>query len=146
MARVVGIVATMSCCDMGVTVPVTSRVWAPWVRSLVLIRRSGVWRSSPGGVGRAVTYARGRGDRARRCLRLSLWGSGETDLTPEAQGVGRGDVCVRASRGSGESWFGPEFQESDDLGFVPWRSRTICFVLWVFCSPDLGILFYGIQQ
>jgi len=29
VTRVVGIVATMPCCDMGVTVPVTSRVRAP---------------------------------------------------------------------------------------------------------------------
>jgi len=29
VSRVVGIVATMPCCDMGVTAPVTSWVWAP---------------------------------------------------------------------------------------------------------------------
>ena len=69
MTRVVGIVATMPCCDMGVTALVMSWVRAPCVESLALVRRSGV------------------GARA-------LEGSGETELTPEAKGVGRGGVCV----------------------------------------------------
>jgi len=36
VTRVVGIVATMPCCDMGVTAPVTSWVRAPCVGSLAL--------------------------------------------------------------------------------------------------------------
>ena len=103
VTRVVRIVATMPCCGMGITAPVTSWVRASCVESLALVRRSGV------------------GARA-------LEGSGETELTPEAKGVGRGGVCVRApggrarrnSRprpmGSGEPRFGPEIEETNVLG------------------------------
>ena len=87
MPRVVGIVATAPCCDMGVTAPVTSWVRAPCVGSLALTGRSGV------------------GARA-------LEGSGETELTPEAKGVGRDGVCVRALEGSGETELVPEAKGS----------------------------------
>jgi len=103
VTRVVGIVATMPCCDMGVTAPITSRVRAPCVGSLVLIRWSGVWRPSPGRVGRDGTYARGPGGRARRCLCLILGGSDETELAPEASGVGR---AVFWARDRGSRWAG----------------------------------------
>jgi len=76
VSRVVGIVATMPCCDMGVIAPVTSWVRAPCVGSLALVGRRGV------------------GARA-------LEGSGETELTPEAKRVGRGGVCARALEGIG---------------------------------------------
>ena len=108
VTRVVRIVATMPCCDMGVTAPVTLWVRVPFVGSLALIWWSGVWRPSLGGVGRDGTYARGRGDRARWCLRPSPWG-----------GRARRNLHPRP-RGSGESWFGPEAQESDEMGPVPW--------------------------
>jgi len=99
VARVVGIVAAMACCDTEVTAPVTSRVRAPCVGSLALIRWNVVWRPSPRGVGRDGTCARGRGGRASRYLRPSLWGSGETELTSEAEGIGRDGVCVRGPGG-----------------------------------------------
>ena len=86
MARVVGIVATMPCCDMVVTAPVMSTVRASCVGSFAS-------RPSPGGVGRDGTYVRGRGDRARRCLRPSLWG------------VGRDGTYARGPLGSGEMVF-----------------------------------------
>jgi len=107
VTRVVGTVATMPCCDMVVTAPVMSWVRATCVESLALVGRSGV------------------GARA-------LEGSGETELTPKAKGVGRGGVCVRApggrarrnSRprpaGSGEPRFGPEIEEADVLGPTSW--------------------------
>ena len=76
VTRVVGIVAAMPCRDTEVTVPVTLWVRVSCVRSLALIWWNIVWRPSPGGVGRDGTYTRGRGDRARRCLRPSLWGVG----------------------------------------------------------------------
>jgi len=103
VTRVVGIVATMPCCGMGVTAPVASWVRAPCVGSLALVRRSGVGARAPEG-------------------------SGETELTPEAKGVGRGGVCVRApggsgetelvpeAKGSGEPQFGPEIEETNVLG------------------------------
>ena len=74
--RVVGTVATTPCCVIGITAPVTSWVRAPCVGSLALTGRHGV------------------GARA-------LEGSGETELTPEAKGVGRGGLCVRAPEGVG---------------------------------------------
>ena len=52
-------------------------------------------------------------------------------LAPEAQGVGRGGVCVRAlersgeaelapeAKGSGEPRFGPEIEKTDMLGSCP---------------------------
>ena len=70
---VVGIVATMPCCDMRVTAPVTSWVRAPCVGSLTL------WR----GIGRS-----GVGVQA-------LEGSGETELASEAKGVGRAVFWAR---------------------------------------------------
>jgi len=84
MTRVVGIVATMPYCDTKVTVLVTSWVRAPCVRSHALIWWNVIWRPSPGGVGRDGTYTRGRGDRARRCLRPRPRGSGESRFGPEA--------------------------------------------------------------
>jgi len=63
VTRVVGVVATMPCCDMGVTALVTSWVRAPCTGNLALIGRNGV-------VARA------------------LEGSGETETMPEAKGVG----------------------------------------------------------
>jgi len=70
--------------------------------------------------------------RTRQDLRLRPRGSGEAELTPEAKGVGRGGVCVRApggrarrnSRprpvGSGEPRFGPEIEEADGLRPASW--------------------------
>jgi len=84
VTRVVGIVTAMPCRDTEVTVPVTSWVRAPCVRSLALIWWNVVWRRSPGGVGRDGTYTRGRGDRARRCLHPRPRGSGESQFGPEA--------------------------------------------------------------
>jgi len=119
VTRVVGIVATVPCCDMGVTAPVMSWVRAPCIESL-----APVWRS---GVGARV-----------------LEGSGETVLTPEAKGVGRGGVCVRAlggrvrrnlrprPSGSGEPRFGPEIEEADVPGPASWLLWMICFVFCVF--------------
>jgi len=49
VTRVVGIVATMPCCVMGVTAPVTSWVRAPCVGSLALTGRSGVGARALGG-------------------------------------------------------------------------------------------------
>jgi len=107
VTRVVGIIATMPCCGMGVTAPVTSWVRVTCVESLALVRRSCV----------------GARD---------LEGSGETELMPEAKGVGRGGVYVRAlggrarrnsrSRptGSGEPRFVPEIEEADVLGPTSW--------------------------
>jgi len=60
---------------------------------------------------------RGYGRRASEALPWSgeasfgaraLEGLGETELTPEAEGIGRGGVCVRASGGSGETELTPE--------------------------------------
>jgi len=38
VSRVVGTVAIMPCCGMGVTAPVTSWVWAPCVGNFALVR------------------------------------------------------------------------------------------------------------
>ena len=62
VARVVGIVTTMPCCDMVVIAPVMSTVRASCVGSFASIWWGVVWRPSPGGVGRDGTYVRGRGD------------------------------------------------------------------------------------
>jgi len=73
VAGVVGIVATMPCCGMGVTASVVS-----WVRALCvgsLAPRRGLGR---GGVGA----------RAQE-------GWGEAELAPVAKGVGRAVTCAR---------------------------------------------------
>jgi len=70
---VVGIVATMPYCGMGVTASVTSWVRAPCVGSLAPRR----------GLGRG-----GVGARAQE-------GSGKAELALEAKGVGRAVTCAR---------------------------------------------------
>ena len=102
VTRVVGTVATMPCCGMGITAPVTSWVRASCVESLALVRRSGV------------------GARA-------LEGSGETELTPEAKGVGRGGVCIRALGvgRDGTRVRGQRGRSSRDLG--PRSRRLMCW-------------------
>jgi len=90
VTRVAGIVASMPCCDMGVTAPVTSWVRAACVGSLALDRAKWHWRPSPRGVGRDGTRVRGPE------------GSGKTELAPEAQ-QGRTRRSLRPRpKGSGE--------------------------------------------
>jgi hypothetical protein len=118
--RVVETVATLSCCGMGVTVPVTSRVRTPCGGSLTdLVERRPApepWRGrarrnlrprprgsgerelapKAEGIGRDGACARGRGDRARRCLRPRPRGSGETVSACEAlRGRARRILCPR---------------------------------------------------
>jgi len=78
--RVVGIVATMPCCDMGVTAPVVSWVQAPCVGSLALcwgIGRSGVGARALEGSGEAELASEAQRGRARRNLRPRPKGSDE---------------------------------------------------------------------
>ena len=88
VSRVVGTVATLPCCGMGVTAPVMSWVRAPCVGNFALVKRSGVGARALGGSGETELTPEAKGGRARRCLRLSPEGSGETELASEACGVG----------------------------------------------------------
>jgi len=98
VARVVGIVATMPCCDIGVTAPVMSTVRALCVGSFASIWWGVVWRPSPGGGGRARRnlHPRPRGSGEAVSASEPLGGRAWRNLRPRPVGVRRDGVCVRA--------------------------------------------------
>jgi len=79
------------------------------------------------------------------CVRAS-GGSGETGLAPEASG-GRARRCLRPSpRGSGVPCFELEIEEVDGWGPRPGDPGGLILPFAIFYRSDLGIPFYGTQQ
>ena len=88
----------------------------------------------------------------------ALDGSGETELMPEAQGIGRGGVCVRALGGrarrnlrprpvgSGVPCFGLEIEEVDSRGPCAGDPRGLALPFVIFYYSDLGTPFYATQH
>jgi len=115
--RVVGTVATLPCCDMGVIALVSSWVRAPCGRGLAILvdrdpapepRRGRVsrrLRPRPWGIGRVGTCVRGpEGSGESELASEALRGRASRNLRLRPWGVGRVGTCVR----------GPESQLSWD--------------------------------
>ena len=109
MAGVVGIVATMPCCGMGITAPVTSWARAPCVGSPALRRgfgRDDIGARAQEGSGEAELAPEAKGS-GEPWLAPKAKGSGEPVLAPEAEGSGE-PVLAPEAKGSGEPWLAPK--------------------------------------